>query len=91
MSTGRAVYPRGIPAAVRSAGVRCKVIPGIALAARAGNVRAVNSVVLGALSKLLEFDGDTWRAALERHVPARHLDVNLKAFALGRARRFGGK
>lgn len=87
VSTGRAEYPKGIDRVIRKAGIRCRMVDGIGLAARSGNVRAVNSVILGVLSKFLPFDIETWKKALQLHVPERHLDANLKAFDLGRRRR----
>ena len=55
------------------------------LAMQAGNLRAANVVVMGALSKLLPFDEAHWQAAMRARIPAKLLDVNLRAFALGRA------
>ena len=55
------------------------------LAEQAGNLRAANVVVMGALSTLVPFDEEHWQAALRERIPAKLLDVNLRAFALGRA------
>ena len=56
-----------------------------ALAAGAGNPRTANMAIAGALSTLLDIPAAAWEAALRGRVPAKLLDVNLKAFALGRA------
>ena len=55
------------------------------LAAEAGNARTANMAIAGALSRLLPFPEDAWIAALRGRIPAKLLDVNLKAFSLGRA------
>ena len=55
------------------------------LAEQAGNLRAANVVVMGALSTLVPFDEEHWQAAMRERIPAKLLDVNLRAFALGRA------
>ena len=55
------------------------------LAIQAGNLRAANVVVMGALSKLVPFDEEHWQAAMRERIPANLLDVNLCAFGLGRA------
>ncbi len=55
------------------------------LAVQAGNLRTANVVLMGALSKLVPFDEHHWQAALRERIPAKLLDVNLRAFALGRA------
>lgn len=56
-----------------------------ALAAEAGNPRTANMAIAGALSRLLPFPEEAWLAALRGRIPAKLLDVNLRAFALGRA------
>ena len=89
VSSGKALYPRGVDRTVRKAGLQVKVIDGPKLAERAGNRRAVNSVVLGVLSRLLPFPEEAWSAALQGHVPARHLSANMSAFRMGRRRRIG--
>ncbi len=47
--------------------------------------RAVNTVMLGAFSNFLDFHEDEWKAAIEARVPPKTIDINLKAFELGRA------
>jgi indolepyruvate ferredoxin oxidoreductase beta subunit len=89
VSSGKARYPGGVEKTVRKAGLQVKVIDGPDLAERAGNRRAVNSVVLGVLSQLLSFPEEAWSAALQGHVPPRHLTANMSAFRLGRRRRVG--
>ena len=53
------------------------------LAEKAGNLRAANLVLVGALSTLVPIDEEHWLAAIRGRVPAKLLDVNLRAFALG--------
>lgn len=89
VSSGKAQYPKNVGKTVRKAGLQVKVIDGPNLAERAGNRRAVNSVVLGFLSRLLPFPEEVWSAALQGHVPERHLSANMSAFRLGRRRRVG--
>ena len=55
------------------------------LAEKAGNLRTANLVMVGALSTLVPFDEAHWQAALRGRIPAKLLDVNLRAFELGRA------
>jgi len=40
-------------------------------------------VLLGALSNILPFERELWLEALHKMIPARLMDVNLKAFELG--------
>ena len=54
------------------------------LAAKAGSPQATNVVMLGALSKHLPIEEATLLSALSATVPARFLEVNRKAFELGK-------
>ena len=64
---------------------RMYMVPSIRLATEAGNARAHNVVVLGALSTLIEgVAEDTWRRVIARWVPQRYLQVNMDAFEAGR-------
>jgi len=59
-------------------------VKGIEIAESLGNTRAANVVLLGALSALLDLEESQWEAVLEMRVPAKHLELNLKAFRAGR-------
>ncbi len=54
------------------------------LAIKAGNLRAANVVLLGALSAFAPFADEHWQAALRERIPAKLLEINLRAFAAGR-------
>lgn len=55
------------------------------LAEQAGNLRTANVVLVGALSTLVPFDESHWQTAMRERIPPKFLDVNLRAFDLGRA------
>jgi indolepyruvate ferredoxin oxidoreductase beta subunit len=60
-------------------------VPSLSLAEEAGNVRAHNVVVLGALSNLVEqVEADIWLDVIAERVPQRYVEVNKRAFQLGR-------
>jgi len=65
--------------------VRLLALDAEAIAREAGSPRAVNVVLLGAASSVLPFDDEQWRRGLEAAVPAKILEINLRAFDLGRA------
>lgn len=81
----------GLQAPVQDADKRLAAYPGLTLidanplAIQAGNLRAANIVLLGALSAFVPFGEEHWQSALRERVPAKLLDVNLRAFAAGRA------
>ena len=62
------------------------VIPvdALSLAEEAGNPKASNVVMMGVLSTKMGFDESIWEKALEECVPAKFLELNKKAFELGR-------
>ena len=54
-------------------------------AEKAGSARAVNVVLMGVLSKVLPgIELDAWKKAVEKCVPAKVIEINEKAFDLGR-------
>lgn len=80
--TGAAQYPQGI---LDNLAGRCHLVAlnALSLAQTAGEARAVNLVLLGVLCRLLEGDRELWERAVRACVPAKFLDVNLRAFELG--------
>jgi len=85
VSVGKARYPRDVEERLGATGVRALFVDGHGIALAAGNAKAVNAVILGALSAILRFDAGVWEEALRRQIPSRLLEVNLRAFALGAA------
>ena len=60
-------------------------IDAMSLANQVGNARAMNMVVAGALSMLIPFDLSVWEQAMRERIPAKLLDMNIRAFELGRS------
>jgi indolepyruvate ferredoxin oxidoreductase beta subunit len=60
------------------------LLDGQKIARDLGNVRAANTVLLGAVSRRLAIAEEFWLVALEKMVPPKALDVNKKAFLIGR-------
>ena len=83
--TGAAQYPEGILEKIHAAGANVLAIDAMALAVEAGSPKAVNVVLLGLLSKHLPFDEAVWQQAMNEVVPPKFLELNRRAFALGRA------
>lgn len=70
---------------IRSVAARVWSIDGRAAALEAGDERALNMAMLGTLPSLdtLPFGKDVLQSAIERYSPARHREVNRRAFRLG--------
>jgi len=84
VALGKRDYPTDVAAKLKELVANVHVVDGLQLAEQAGNSRTVNTVLLGALSNTLEPTHEQWLAAIKSLVPERFLDVNLKAFELGR-------
>lgn len=79
---GKQKYPEAIETQI-AARFALIHIDALAEAAACGNPRAANVVLLGALAHRLPFPKAVWDEALAAAVPARHLEVNRRAFARG--------
>ena len=84
VTTGAAEYPDGIQDRFRQRRGHVVFVDGLAIAREAGNVRAVNVALLGALSTGMEFDPELWKTCIGNRVPEKTLEVNLAAFEAGR-------
>ncbi len=83
--TGAAAYPQGLIGKLSDAGAKTDAIPALSLAVKAGSVKAVNIVLMGRLSRYFpEITEEKWRKALESVVPSKFIELNEKAFTLGR-------
>ncbi len=82
--TGAAVYPENIIEKIKAQGVDVIAVDALSLAEQAGNSKASNVVLMGVVSTKMPFDVKVWERAVEQCVPAKFLELNKKAFALGR-------
>ena len=82
--SGQVPYPDNLPEHIRSRFPDFLLVDGQHLAAEAGNPRAANTVLLGAVSKRLDIPEEYWFKALEKMVPAKALEINRRAFLMGR-------
>ena len=81
---GDAKYPENIYDRVSLHFKTVKMINALDLARKAGNIRAVNTVLLGVLSTFLDLKSDLWEKVLQEAFPSKSLKANLKAFNLGK-------
>ena len=80
---GAAEYPAGVIEALKATGADVQAIDALPLAVEAGTSKAVNVILIGAMAKSMELDKEVWIKALKESVPAKFLDLNLKAFEMG--------
>ena len=83
--TGVMPYPTEIFEKLTAKGVQLVALDALKLAHEAGSAKAVNVVLIGVLSSMLDFSDEVWQRTIEKTVPAKFLELNKKAFALGRS------
>jgi len=76
--------PDTIAELLRTRYPRFKLVDASGIARQAGNPRAVNVAFVGALSLYFDVPESIWHTAIEAMLPPKLVEVNLKAFALGR-------
>lgn len=81
---GNAEYPEDLIEKMRAKGVLVDAVDCLSMANEAGSVKAVNIVLMGRLSKYFDISADKWEKAIEECVPAKFVEINHKAFRLGR-------
>ena len=82
--TGAAEYPQALEKRMAEAGVALDAMDALSLAEEAGSSKAVNLVLLGRLSRYFDWPEDTWQQAITASVPEKFLELNRRAFHLGR-------
>ncbi len=80
--TGAARYPEDIEDKISSE-ANAEIIDALARAKQAGNIKAVNVVLIGVMAKNTEIPYENWVKTIKETVPEKFLEVNLKAFELG--------
>ncbi|MBQ7335087.1 MAG: indolepyruvate oxidoreductase subunit beta [Clostridia bacterium] len=80
--TGAAQYPESIREKL-GASVNLTAVDALSLAKEAGNIKAVNVVLIGVMAKQTAIPYEEWVETIKTTVPPKFLDVNLKAFELG--------
>jgi len=81
--SGKVKYPETITDKVKQKVDKTIVVNATDVAVACGNVRAANVVLLGVLTAAMGLPVDEVEAAIRTMVPAKALEVNLKAFQEG--------
>ncbi|WP_029232214.1 indolepyruvate oxidoreductase subunit beta [Butyrivibrio sp. VCB2006] len=82
--TGAAQYPEKLVDKLKATGAKVDALDCLSLAEQAGSAKAVNIVLLGRLSHYFDLPEDAWMKSLEANVPSKFLEMNKKAFELGK-------
>ncbi len=84
--TARYMSPEDVRVRLEKVTDKIAVLDALSIANEAGNPLSENVVMLGAISTIEDFPlpKEALKASVAEHVPAKAVDVNLKAFDLGR-------
>lgn len=85
VSSGQQPWVDDIEERIERAFPNRKLIDALDMARELGNIRVTNMILTGALAYYLDIDAGVWEQAVAELVPAKHRDVNLRAFAQGRS------
>ncbi len=81
---GAMQYPENLIEKMQQLGAQVDAMDCLSLAEEAGSAKAVNIVLMGRLSKYFDIPVEKWQKAIEECVPPKFLELNRKAFLLGR-------
>lgn len=82
--TGAVKYPEGLIEKMQALGVNVIALDALSVALEAGNAKCANVALLGAASRFIGGTEQDWQEAMRACIKPALLDLNLKAFALGR-------
>ncbi len=84
VNLGEAEYPKNVVDSVKIYFNDIKAINASEMAYKAGDIRTVNTAILGVLSLYLDIGTDLWENVLCKSFPEKIFKQNLNAFNLGR-------
>jgi len=83
VAAGFEQYPEGIEETLKKYAREVVMIPATRLALELGNERATNVILIGLLASRTDIAKEIWMRVVERKVPPKSVDLNLKAFEKG--------
>ncbi len=63
---------------------RILMFDGTGMAQKIGDIRALNTIMMGCISSFLPIDDAIWKQAIAHHIPVKIRELNFKAFDKGR-------
>ncbi|QSX09084.1 indolepyruvate oxidoreductase subunit beta [Alkalibacter rhizosphaerae] len=81
--TGAAEYPEMIIERLEEDCNQVVAIDAVRVAKELGNVRVVNTILLGLLARRMDITKELWMDAIRRTVPPKTIGINLQAFEKG--------
>ncbi|NOZ12344.1 MAG: indolepyruvate oxidoreductase subunit beta [Acidobacteria bacterium] len=84
-NSGKIVYPDNTAEKLEEIRPEARILDIESTLREVGNSKVTNVIMLGVLSTILKIPEDSWLDVVKEAVPAKLVDVNLKAFTAGRA------
>jgi len=81
--SGETLYPNNLISQLSKLPIKVYSVDAVELARQAGNVRTTNVVLIGILASITTIAKEEWENVIREIVPARLLEINLRAFELG--------
>ncbi len=85
VSSGDAKYPDNVEQMLKDVFKKLVFLDAAKIAVECGNIRAANTVLLGAMSNHLDLPIECWHKAIEIAVDKKYAELNKKAFEKGLA------
>ncbi len=82
---GNTAYPENLAQKIQARFSDFLLVDGQGLARQAGDLRAANTALLGAVSRKLDISEAVWLQAIEKCAPKKALEINHLAFRMGRS------
>jgi len=83
VNLGESIYPTDVIEFLRIHYPKVIAFNAAELAQKAGNIKAANVVLLGAVSNLVNVDKSAWESVIKKSFPQKLVKLNLDAFQLG--------
>ncbi len=83
-NSGKVVYPEDTAESLKKIRPEAHVLDIENALKEVGNSKVTNVIMLGVLSTILEIPEKNWLEVMKEAVPPKLVDVNIKAFAMGR-------
>ena len=83
VNMGESEYPNDVIDFLRNHYPKVIALNAANLAQKAGNIRAANVVLLGAVSNLMNIEKSVWESVIKKSFPQKLVKLNLDAFQMG--------
>ena len=84
VATGKMEYPENVLGELEKKNIAMTALDAFSISKETGELRAANIVMVGVMSNFLPIEESVFLEVLNKRIPERFLEVNMKAFQEGR-------